>query len=466
MTVPLATAQTLRNLGRDPPDRFRIELANGQLLTVNHLLRILPGKRLTGIGTLDGMFVLVKLFIAQRGDKRHWEREHHGVVALIERHIPTPKLLAADKLSGGGHYLLTEFLDGAHSLAEMHDATRQMATACQTLGLMHAHGLVQEDAHLGNFLLRGDSLYVIDGDAIRTTSSGLERMKNLALLLAQLSPVQETSVRNELIAAYRAGNPAVELDVQQLAVEVTRARKLRLADYLGKCLRDCSLFKVEKRRDRFVALVRDEADFLAPIVADPERWLDGGVILKQGRTATLAMIESAGRKLVIKRYNIKNAGHALSRCWRPSRAWHSWVEAHRLQYLGIDTPRPLAMIEQRLGPLRGRAWIVIEYCAGEGLAAHFATFVETGPPASELQAVQTLFGKLADAQVSHGDLKATNLLWCENRLYLIDLDAAHQYEGAGGTYARAWKKDRARFLQNWPEGSTLRRKLESVLPGP
>ena len=238
---------------------------------------------------------------------------------------------------------------------------------------------------------------------------------------------------------------------------------MRLADYLKKCLRDCSLFKVDKRPDRFIAMVRDEVELLTPLVADPDHWLDSGITLKQGRTATLAMVELGGRKLVIKRYNIKNPGHALSRCWRPSRAWHSWVEGHRLSFLGIATPRPLAMIEQRLGPLRRQAWVIVEYCAGESLDAHFSRFVETGPPAAELQAIRELFRKLADAQVSHGDLKATNLLRDGSLLTLIDLDAMRQHASTE-SYLRAWRKDRARFLQNWPEGSALRCELETALP--
>jgi tRNA A-37 threonylcarbamoyl transferase component Bud32 len=202
---------------------------------------------------------------------------------------------------------------------------------------------------------------------------------------------------------------------------------------------------------------------LAPLVADSDHWLDRGIPLKRGRTATLALVELGGRKLVIKRYNIKSPGHALSRCWRPSRAWHSWVEGHRLSFLGIATPRPLAMIEQRLGPLRGRAWLIVEYCAGESLATHLAGFSDVEPPAAELQAVRELFSKLADAHVSHGDLKATNLLWSDEGLNLIDLDAMRQHVNAT-SYARAWRKDRARFLQNWPDDSALRCAMETVLP--
>jgi serine/threonine-protein kinase RIO1 len=80
-----------------------------------------------------------------------------------------------------------------------------------------------------------------------------------------------------------------------------------------------------------------------------------------------------------------------------------------------------------------------------------------------MQAVQDLFGKLAAARISHGDLKASNLLWYESSVCLIDLDATRQHQSEA-SFARAWQRDRTRFLQNWPEGSVLRRAMETVIP--
>jgi tRNA A-37 threonylcarbamoyl transferase component Bud32 len=379
--------------------------------------------------------------------------------------LPTPKLLSAGALHNGGHYVLTTFIEGAQSLLAFGDVPPPSALMrlLNTLGRMHAQGLIHADAHLGNFLLGGDELFILDGDAVRSNQSAADFTTNLALLLAQLPPAITTGMQVDLLAAYCGGNPDQTPNLALIDQAVTDARQRRLKNYLDKCLRDCSRFKVEREQGRFIAVVRSEANFLAPIIADPDAWLSAGTPLKQGNTATLAMVEHDGRKLVIKRYNIKGLRHALSRCWRPSRAWHSWIEGHRLGFLGIATPRPLAMIEHRFGPLRGRAWIVVEYCAGESLATHFAPFVETEISAEELRVVQEMFGKLAAARISHGDLKASNLLWHENSVCLIDLDAMRQHESET-SYARAWQKDCTRFLQNWPEGSALRRAMETVLP--
>ena len=79
---------------------------------------------------------------------------------------------------------LYDYLDGARnpdgaSLDELIPVFAQV-------GRMHAEGLVQEDAHLGNFLLKDERLHVIDGDAIRSSAAPADCAANLALLLAQL----------------------------------------------------------------------------------------------------------------------------------------------------------------------------------------------------------------------------------------------------------------------------------------
>ena len=475
MTGALDSATTLRAAGRKPALPVRVALADGTILTVTRLLRVLPGKRVVGEGRLDGVRVLAKLFIARRGSARHWEQERAGIAALVAQGIATPRVLGEGALALGGHYLLTEFIADAESLDEAWQRvasdparTRALAVltpALATLARMHARGLAQADLHLGNFLRRDEAVYVIDGDAIRAPNPGRplapdEARANLAILLGQLPPAAD-ELLPALVAGYRGGDPAPEPELATLREEIARVRRWRLRDYLAKTLRDCSLFKVEQRRDRFSATVRSEAERLAPLVADPDQWLEGGRLLKDGGTATVAATELDGRTLVIKRYNIKGAGHALSRLWRPSRAWHSWVEGHRLGFLGIATPRPLALVERRFGPLRGRAWLVTESCDGPNLLAHLAP--DSAPPAAEAQALRRLFAALHRERISHGDMKATNLLWDKGEVVLIDLDAMRQH-AAAASHATAWRRDRARLVRNWPADSALARWFEANLP--
>ena len=59
-------------------------------------------------------------------------------------------------------------------------------------------------------------------------------------------------------------------------------------------------------------------------------------------------------------------------------------------------------------------------------------------------------------------MKATNLLWDGERIGLIDLDAMRQHRSAA-RYRRAGRKDRERFLRNWPDDAALTRALSAAL---
>ncbi|THF57661.1 lipopolysaccharide kinase InaA family protein [Pseudothauera rhizosphaerae] len=477
---PLTDAAALRAAGRHPAAPFRVRLADGREteLTVHRLLRVLPGKRVVGEAVdADGARRLVKLFIDGHSE-RNWQRERDGIAALAAAGVPTPALVAAGPLAGGGHALLTDFLDGAdtlldgwHPLAgampgdgQFAAATALLAPAFALLGQAHVAGLSHDDLHFGNFLRHDGRLLLIDGDAVRRHGPGPlaegTAARDLALLLAQLPRTWDGHL-DALLAAYRLTNPRPPGN-GALQRALTKARAWRLQDYLGKTGRDCTLFKVERTPDRYSAVVRGEADALAPLLAGPDRAIDAGHLLKRGNTCTVARVEADGRPLVVKRYNIKNARHALSRLWRPSRGWHSWREGHRLRLFGIPTPAPLALVEERRGPLRGRAWLVNEYCAGTDLLTLLDADRE--PPPDVAAALVAIFATLHRERISHGDLKATNLLWDGRTVQFIDLDAMRQHRSQA-THARAWRRDRERLLRNWPEGSALHRWLDAHLPG-
>lgn len=468
-TSPLDTA-ALRAAGREPPMPCRVALADGRMLEALRVLRVLPGKRIVAEARLDGEPVLAKLFVAD-GAARHLRREREGIEALLAAGLDTPGIIAEVPIAGGGRLLATRWLSDATSLAERWAAAPRppgdagaialLAPALRLLARMHAAGLTQKDLHLGNFLLDGERIRIVDGDAVERHGEPLsprQATDNLAILLAQLPPAWDAHA-DALYAIYREAGGRCEDDGLQAAIDAVR--HWRLADLLDKSLRDCSLFAVRKRFRRFESVVRQEADTLAPLLADLDGAMAHGSLLKDGRTVTVVKLQWGERTLVIKRYNIKGIGHGLSRLWRPSRAWQSWLAAHRLRFLGIDTPRPLALVEERLGPLRRRAWLVSEWCDGTPLRRMLDA--DTEPPQPVGAALCAIFDTLVRERIQHGDLKATNLLWEAGRVWLIDLDATTAHDDARA-FARGWSRDRARLLRNWPPDSVLARWLDRHLP--
>lgn len=466
----------LRAAGRTPSLDEAIALEPG-LLEIRQWLRILPGKRLVGRGEWQGRAVLAKLFIAS-GAERHWQREQQGIEALQQAGIATPALLASGELAGGGRYLLTEFVADSQTLEqqweELGDASPHcpeamaiLQRALTAIAAMHARGLAQADLHLGNFLQDEAQLYVIDGDAIEVAAAGKgldlsALLDNLGLFFAQLTPDWDLQLE-PLLAYYLGSNPVAGLELADLRASVTAQRQHRLDNFLGKTLRDCSQFAVNRRWDRFCAVLRVEQAALAPLLADPDREFGSQPLLKDGGSSTVTRTQLGALALVIKRYNIKSFGHWLGRFWRPSRAWHSWLAAWRLQFLGIATPQPLAVIERRLGPWRRQAWLITEFCPGPNLFSQLGESGEAIPDPQTAEALLHVFRQLVAARISHGDFKATNLLWQDGRVVLIDLDAmqAHTDEAR---WRKAWARDRARFIRNWPADSALARWLESAMP--
>ena len=245
---------------------------------------------------------------------------------------------------------------------------------------------------------------------------------------------------------------------------IRKVREWRIRDYLKKSGRDCSLFAFRKTPAGVCVVLRERQAEIAALIEHPDLHIGQGHIYKTGGAATVARVEHLGRKWIIKRYNIKNFMHWLKRCWRPSRAWHSWQAGFLLELNGIPVVQNLAVRETRKLGLRGAAWLISEYQGEEDLIARFAPHVESGAvPEADLQQLQALLQAMIRAKISHGDLKGHNILWHNDRCLLIDLDAVRRHRSRT-RFVRAFARDRARLLRNWPQDSRLYQLLDEKLP--
>ena len=471
----------LHKAGRAPEVPLSITLADAagpaqlQLLS---LLRVLPGQRYVGAGVWRGRPVLAKLLVGSKAS-RNFERELAGVRLLAEQGLTTPLLLADGLQAGEGGWLLFEFLEQAESLAEAWSAVQDLplladeqqavlADALSAIGQMHLKGLWQEDLHLDNLLRQNGRLYLIDGAGICAEQPGkpLSRNKvleNLGVFFAQLPKNLEPFIE-ELLVHYLLSNGEHALPLEALLKQVEKVRAWRLNDFLNKVGRECTLFSVQRGAFALRAIRREEEAAMLPVLARADDLLEQSHLYKTGGAASVGKVDVAGRTLVVKRYNIKGFAHWLKRFWRPSRAWHSWREGNRLAFLGIATPKPLALLETRFLWLRCKAYLVTEYLPGPDIIERFAPYIEHGDaPESELQALDALFADLIRERISHGDLKGHNVFWDDGRWALIDLDSMCQHRSLS-SFAPAYARDRARFMRNWPVGSALYQVIDGRLP--
>lgn len=471
----------LKAAGRTPALPLSVTLADAagsaqlQLLS---LLRVLPGQRYVGAGVWRGKPVLAKLLVGSSAP-RHFQRELQGARLMAAQGLTTPQLLADGLREGEGGWLLFEFLENAQSLGDawadvegltpLADEQQQvLGEALTAVAQLHAKGLWQEDLHLDNLLRHDGRLYLIDGAGIKAEQPGqhLSRqrvLENLGVFFAQLPKRLEPFIE-ELLVHYLLANAEHALPLEALQKQVDKVRTWRLKDYLDKAGRECTLFSVERNLSGLRAIRRQQVEAMLPVLEQADALIEQGHLYKTGGAASVARIEVDGRPLVLKRYNIKNTAHWLKRFWRPSRAWHSWIEGHRLEFLGFATPKPLAVLEQRVMGLRSRAYLVTEYADGPDLIESFAPYIDSGDvPEDQLQALQSLLQQLIRERISHGDMKGHNLFWQDGQWSLIDLDAMCQH-ATQLSFAPAFARDRARLLRNWPSTSALYKHLDQVLP--
>lgn len=472
------TLGELARAGRAPALPLTLHVDEPGELIVEHWLRVLPGQRYVGRAQWNGRTVLAKLMVGSKAH-RHYIRERDGAALLAKQGLPTPELLSEGWNAGSGGWLLFDFLLDAQSLWSRWQALERdqpltdaqqavLGSALELIAHMHMRGLWQDDLHLDNLLMQAGVLHVVDGGGVMAQQPGqpLDRtqaLANLGVFFAQLPASLDAHIE-ELLVHYLLANSSHALPMEMLLKDIRKVRAWRMADFIKKVGRDCSLFSARIGAFGADVIRREEVEPLETLVADPDSFIAAGQLYKDGGAATVARVElDNGRPLIVKRYNIKGPVHWLKRFWRPSRAWHSWVEGNRLAFLGIATPRLLAVKEQRWLWLRGRAWLITELLAGEDIIACFRPYLDSSPPEEQLSALERLLETLIRERISHGDLKGHNLFWDQGQWTLIDLDAVQQHRSAA-SFARAYAKDRARLLRNWPADSALYRLLDQRLP--
>lgn len=439
-------------------------------LALHSILRLLPRKRVVLKGAIQDKIVVIKLFAKSLSSARNIAREMSGYKVVHEAHVVSPELIghfiSPDKKFEG---LVYEYIDDATELGkcwpQLDDNQKRnwLREVMNASLLLHRAGAYQEDIHLGNFLLKDARLFLLDMGSIVIHEAPLSQpycLFNLGQLIAQLD-VREQPLADTAIDIYIARSGWIDSAPlrSDLHRAVRRAWRARLRDYLHKAKRICSLTFFEHTFTRLIAHRRGwESDQLQNFLHNPDDFIAHSQLLKAGNTATVVKSEINGRPVVIKRYNIKNWRHAISRCLRPTRAQHSWQYAHMLELMGTPSLKPVALLERRCGPLRGTAYFVCEWIDAPDLLSLGADYQLSD---SNVQALQSLLSQMQKCRISHGDFKANNLLVDGDHIALIDLDAMQRHRSARG-FARALRRDIERLLRNWPQGSAMYTQVAAI----
>jgi len=455
----------------------RLGLDDGSDLTDLALVRVVPGKRYVYRARWQGQDVYAKVFTG-KNNNYYAGRDLAGVQQLIQAGIETPPLLFQGEIQEAQAQVLVFLTIGQARNAEevwfgcdtqaRFELARKLVL---TLARHHQAGLVQTDLYFKNFLVQGDVVYTLDGDGIRRLPlvfGQRQRLRNLATLFSKMDVLDDQWIP-ELYACYcRQLNVACKLPDEAAVRSLTQKIRSRMAGAYAdkKVFRTCTDVKVTRRFRYFFAVARDFGLIPASLGLLDAALADKKANLKNGNTCTIAKAVIADRQVVVKRYNIKNFWHGLNRALRPSRAAMSWANAHRLVIVNVATPKPLALMEERLGFLRRRAYYVSEYLDAPDALQFFTQPLSLDDKQTVARNIATLFCRLYLLKFSHGDCKATNIKIVNLSPVLIDLDGmqAHRLPHIFDClFERRHIKDLKRLMKNWEHDAETAALLRQAL---
>lgn len=463
-------------MGRHIPTPFDISVETEQgpaELKIDSLLRIVPGKRLVALSDWQGRNVIVKIFISSNRWKRGLLKDITGINRLKQARIPSPKILlqttTADRKAG---VLIIEYLHEGASLATLFEEAKTEEGKAEIVEMgvkavadCHQAGLWQNDIHLDNFMLCSGDVYVLDGADIKSKGTALDintRLKNFAMFLAQF-PNSQDKKWPDLLEQYSRQAPGIEPNhAQDFGKEIVKARHRRLNAFERKLSRSTTANRCEQGSSFFAVYDRSlHSAELVRFIEDPDTFIDGEKLLKNGNSSTVALVRINERNYVLKRYNIKSFWHGISRAFRPSRAYHSWRNASVLEMLGVATAHPFLCLEERVfWFIRRRAYFLCEYIEGQDLGTAWEKQQLEMAENEVVALFRNLFKTMADYRISHGDMKSTNFMLKDNKVFVLDLDAMAR-NASKAKFRAKFGKDLLRFQKNWvgtsmePEVATL-----------
>ena len=325
------------------------QLLDEVLQSPGELVKESPVKRVTSHQTGSSTFYLkrylhhavplrpLKYLFKPTQAREEWEAAR----ALEARKIPIVRHVAlGERRTWSGvqeSILVTEGFDGveAGGMADL-DA----AAVVRFVEQMHERGVVQEDLHLANLLVNGQTkeIRLVDLHGIKVFEhlSTPQQQANLALLRVFLP---------------FAATPTVEAQSREL-------RKRLLHERSWRCLRRNRDFAPQRHgglkwqvRTSFlnheVLRVLDQPDgFLAT----------RATILKPGRTSTVGKADG----LVLKRFNFRKVQNLFKDLFRRSRAERAFQKAYHLELVGVPTARPIASAQRRVAGVLLRSYILME----------------------------------------------------------------------------------------------------------
>lgn len=406
-------------------------------------------------------------------------REWHKAAEVARRGIPTVKPLAwAERIRGRlvrSNYLVTEAIhpscplqqyvtDHLPKLPLQAQGSMRRALvegAARFVASIHRAGIFHDDFHVGNILVGTSGrppaepleepsadFHLIDLPGVRFFSGPLQWPATKASLIMFASGWWRRTSQTERLRFWRTylGNrPELDLHDPRSAIEAIEREG---QEYCRRVARRRDKRALRTNRD-YIAMRQPDVEAhgvvdlgragLDHFLANPEGLLAGNLDrpVKLGHTKLIVEAElpvDAGPvHLAYARYRDRNGWKAFWGRFRRGRALRGWCFGHALLQREIATPRPIVVACVRLARNRPQGYLATEWIEGaENLHLYGWRLVAQTPndrlrrAALAAESLGELVGRMHAWQISHGDLKAGNLLIVDGpekpQAYLIDAE--------------------------------------------
>ena len=191
-------------------------------------------------------------------------------------------------------------------------------------------------------------------------------------------------------------------------------------------------------------------DAVIAYLQSPQKlWKTAGTVLKAGYRSTVIQVDIDGSPFVLKQYTKLGLHRRVRYALTRTRAIQAWQAGHVMAALRLPVARPLAVLTETQLGIPARSALLMQLLPGKTLL----DLVEQGAPISQLeplaQQLSKFFEVMAKYRITHGDMKATNIIVsAEGKLSFIDLDAT-EISRSSARFGKRREKDRLRLGRNW-----------------
>lgn len=409
-----------------------------------------------------------------RGRMRSWlrplkaRREYDLARDCQARGISTPSPLAwgvADR--PGTSWLVAETVRDAQPLVAVleHDMARAFEARqvlAETLGAfvarLHLAGVFHHDLHPGNILVRWPAdgppqVALIDLHAVRLRTTGRpidwrDCEQNLVIFnryfILRASRTDRLRFWRAYAAALGSIVPHPNRQAARVIEEFTWASNRKFwQERDRRCLASNRYYVRIRQGVHRGHAVRDLSRLaLNDLLADPDAAFErpNACILKQSPSSTVAELDwPDGRRVILKRFQVRRPSQAWLGLLRPTGALRSWVYGHGLRERGLPTARPLAVLHHYPAGRPREGYLLTEKIDGAIDLHQWARRVlaqsterHTARLRLRADALARLIRELHHRGLSHRDLKAPNLLTAvdpdDHRFWLIDLVGVRRHK--------------------------------------